>query len=156
MRTTETKFSQEESLRRIHKIVEEINSHLKKHSSVNVLEKVEEDTGALEDDDNLKLLLSKFDYASVFAFFKDAANLGELAKTRPDLIPTIREKLQKIEKLLSKMRKVEIDEIRSARFLARTAHHLGKRVEGVDEGVKQILRQIQKHAERANTNQQRG
>ncbi len=155
MRTTETKFSQVEALRRIHGIVGEIHGHLKKHSSGNVLEKVEEDIEAFEDDESLKLFVSKFDYASVYEFFKDAANLGELAKTRPDLIPTITEKLQKIERLLSRMRKVEISEIRSARFLARTAHHLGGRVEDIDGDVKKILKQIRKHAASANTNQQR-
>lgn len=154
MRTTETKFSQEECLRRIHKFVEGIYGHLKKHASGNVLEKVEEDIEAFEDDENLKALLSKFDYASVYEFFKDAANLGELAKTRPDLIPVIDKKLQEIENLLSRMRKVEINEIKSARFLARTAHHLGNKVEGIDKGVEKSLKKIRKHAKSTNTNQQ--
>ena len=151
MRTAETKLSREEALSRIHKIVEELHVHLKKHSSKNALDKIEEDIKIFEDDEMLKALLSKFDYTGIFQFFRDASNLGEIAKSRNDLIPVIKEKLRKIEKLLDEMKKDEANEINIDRFLARTAHHLSKKVRKIDGDIDKIIRNIQKQVKNDGT-----
>ena len=144
MAIIETKFSPQESLRRIHNIVEMINKHLKEHALHNVFHKVTSDIHVLGDEDHLKAMLSKFDDASLKQFYIDARNLGHLAKTHPDYIPHIKESLTKIEYLLKDMRKAEIMEIRKARFLGRMANHLSREVKGVEKEVDKTQNQIAK------------
>lgn len=146
MAIVETKFSQEESLRRIHDIVERINRLLRKHSSDNAFGKVTGDIQISKEDDYLKAILSKFNYANLKQFYGDAAKLGELAKTNPRLIGYIKKYLREIENLMGEMRKSGKTDIRKARFLIRTAHHLSRKVRGIEKEVDKTQNEITKHA----------
>lgn len=143
--TVYTKLSREEALRRIHKIVELMNKHLKDHALHNVFEKVTDDIHILGDKHRLGTMLSKFDDASLKQFYVDARNIGQLAKTNPDLIPHIKQSLTQIENLLKEMRKAQVFEIRKARFLARMASHLSREIKKDEREVEGTRKKIAKH-----------
>lgn len=145
MAIVETKLSPQEALRRIHKVVELMNKHLKEHSLHNVFNKVTSDIHILGDENHLKAMLSKFDDASMKQLYADARNLGNLAKTHHKYTPHIKNSLTQIENLLRKMKKAQILEIRKARFLGRMANHLSREVRVVEKDVDKTRHQIAKH-----------
>jgi vacuolar-type H+-ATPase subunit I/STV1 len=145
MSSIDTKLGQQEALRRIHKILELMNKHLKEHALHNIFYKVTSDIHILGDEHHLKAMLSKFDNASLKQFYVDARNLGHIAKTHPDYIPHIKNSLKQIEDLLREMRKAQILEIRKARFLGRMANHLSKEVRGIEREVQKTRDEIAKH-----------
>jgi len=145
METVDTKYSREEALRRIHKIVELMNRHLKDHALHNVFDKVTDDIKILGDKNRVSSMLSKFDDASLKQFYVDAKNIGEYAKTNPDLIPQIKQSLTRIEDLLREMRKAQIFDIRKARFLARLATHLSREIKREEKEVEGTRKKIAKH-----------
>lgn len=145
MAIVETKYSLQEALRRIHKLVELLYKHSKEHALHNVFHRVTSDIHILGDERRLRAMLSKFDDASMKQFYGDARNLGHLAKTHPHLTPHIKNYLTQIENLLKNMRRAQILEIRKARFLGRMANHLSREVRGIEKDVQKTRYRIAKH-----------
>lgn len=154
MASPETVLTPENLLSRMHGAIRNIHGHIQEHKKKNILEKVENDDETFEDQDVLKTFVSKFDYASLNQWFTDARRLAETAKNRPDLIPQIKKSLEEIKKLFDKMVKVQKADIRNARFLARTAHHLASKIKGMDQELDKSLHRIQNHQAHAASHQQ--
>ena len=141
----ETKYSPQESLRRVHSMIELMHKHLREHALHNVFNRVISDSKILENEYKLKGMLSKFDDGSMKQFYADAKNLGHLAKTHHNYIPHIKQSLRQIEELLIRMRKMQVLEMRKAVFLAKMANYLSREVRNVEREVNITQNKIEKY-----------
>lgn len=152
--TIQTKLKPEEAIKRILGIVGDLHGHSRRHSTGNIEVRVQEDLKMFEDDEALKNLVSKLDYASIQQILEDAARLSKIASDNPQSahMEKIKELLKETEDLFEDIRKAEIGEIKSAKFLARMANHLAHKVHDKEVNVKRMIKNIERHNRQIQSN----
>lgn len=125
----------EEIIIRIDRILREIYSHVRKHASDGILNRVDEDIEMVRDLERLKVMLSKLDFGALRIIYSDSASLKELAKKNPDNIAAVEGNLKKAEELLNEFKRGQLGDSSNNRYLARIASNITYSVQKLKKEV---------------------